>query len=77
MVSPQLELFRQALPKRPYCTDDLASGLQIQVPAVTRHDLGQRSLDAREPIRMVVLRALDAYGVAVPKEAIVDRRKIR
>jgi len=51
--------------------------LQIQVPAVTRHDLGQRSLDAREPIRMVVLRALDAYGVAVPKDAIVDRRKIR
>ena len=51
--------------------------LQIQVPAVTRHDLGQRSLDAREPIRMVVLRALDAYGVAVPKEAIVDRWKIR
>ena len=51
--------------------------LQIQVPAVTKRDLGQRALDAREPIRMVVLRALQAYGIAVPAEAIHDRRKQR
>lgn len=49
--------------------------LQIQVPGVTKRDLGQRALDAREPIRMIVLRALQAYGVNVPPEAISDRRK--
>ncbi|MFN3475472.1 MAG: hypothetical protein ACK4ZW_15645 [Blastomonas sp.] len=49
--------------------------LQIQVPGVTKRDLGQRALDAREPIRMIVLRALQAYGVKVPPEAISDRRK--
>lgn len=49
--------------------------LQIQVPGVTKRDLGQRALDAREPIRMIVLRALQAYGVNVPSEAISDRRK--
>ena len=36
--------------------------LQVQVPIATKRDLGQRSLDTREPIRMVVLRALAAYG---------------
>lgn len=49
--------------------------LQIQVPSETKRDLGQRALDAREPIRMVVLRALAAYGVTVPEGAITDRRK--
>jgi hypothetical protein len=49
--------------------------LQIQVPAATKRDLGQRALDTREPIRMVVLRALAAYGVTVPEGAITDRRK--
>lgn len=49
--------------------------LQIQVPAVTKRDLGQRALDNREPIRMIVLRALQAYGVKVPTDAISDRRK--
>ncbi|BAI95289.1 hypothetical protein SJA_C1-04550 [Sphingobium indicum UT26S] len=42
---------------------------------MTKRDLGQRALDAREPIRMIVLRALEAYGVNVPPEAISDRRK--
>lgn len=51
--------------------------LQIQVPPVTKRDLGQRALDAREPIRMIVLRALQAYGVTVPADAIADRRKQR
>lgn len=49
--------------------------LQIQIPPETKRDLGQRSLDAREPIRMIVLKALSAYGVIVPKGAITDRRK--
>ncbi len=51
--------------------------LQIQVPAATKRDLGQRALDQREPIRMIVLRALQAYGVTVPADAIQDRRKQR
>jgi hypothetical protein len=51
--------------------------LQVQVPPVTKRDLGQKALDAREPIRMIVLRALQAYGVKVPAEAIADRRKQR
>ncbi|SNS97287.1 hypothetical protein SAMN06295955_108171 [Sphingopyxis indica] len=49
--------------------------LQVQVPTATKRDLGQRALDSREPIRMVVLRALAAYGVVVPEGAIADRRK--
>jgi hypothetical protein len=51
--------------------------LQIQVPAVTKHQLALKALETREPIRMVVLRALDAYGVEVPADAIWDRRKRR
>jgi hypothetical protein len=51
--------------------------LQVQVPAITKRDLGQKALDSREPIRMVVLRALQAYGVTVPVDAIWDRRKPR
>ena len=49
--------------------------LQVQGPIATKRDLGQRSLYTREPIRMVVLRALAAYGVVVPDGAITDRRK--
>lgn len=51
--------------------------LQIQIPSVTKRDLGQRALDGREPIRMIVLRALKEYGVTVPADAIQDRRKKR
>lgn len=51
--------------------------LQIQVPSVTKHHLGIRAAETREPIRVVVLRALKAYGVTVPDEAISDRRKKR
>ncbi|MCY1649193.1 hypothetical protein OVA11_19665 [Caulobacter sp. SL161] len=51
--------------------------LQIQVPASTKHDLAVKAALAREPIRVLVLKALQAYGVAVPDEAIHDRRKTR
>jgi hypothetical protein len=51
--------------------------LQIEVPAVTKHDLGIQAAKTREPIRVVVLRALKAYGLTVPDEAISDRRKRR
>jgi hypothetical protein len=49
--------------------------LQIQVPAVTKRNLGIRAVETREPIRVIVLKALKAYGVAVPAEAITDRRR--
>lgn len=49
--------------------------LQIQVPSATKYDLGLKALNEREPIRMVVLRALKAYGINVPSDAICDRRK--
>jgi len=48
--------------------------LQIQVPAITKRYLGIKAVETREPIRVIVLRALKAYGVTVPAEAIADRR---
>lgn len=57
--------------------DAVDEHLQVQVPAVTKRALGQRALDDREPIRMIVLRALKAYGLEVPADAIQDRRKQR
>jgi hypothetical protein len=57
--------------------DEVDEYLQIQVPSVTKHQLGIRAAETREPIRVVVLRALKAYGVTVPDEAISDRRKRR
>ncbi len=59
----------------PSATLEKDEHLQIQVPAETKFDLGLKALHAHEPIRMIVLRALDAYGVAVPPDAIRDRRK--
>ena len=57
--------------------DEFDEHLQIQVPAVTKRHLGIRAVETREPIRVIVLRALQAYGVPVPPEAIADRRKRR
>lgn len=54
---------------------DAEEHLQIQVPSETKYDLRLKALNDRESIRMVVLRALHAYGVDVPVDAICDRRK--
>ncbi|MFN0190549.1 MAG: hypothetical protein ACKVP5_01050 [Aestuariivirga sp.] len=51
--------------------------LQIQVPAITKRHLGIQAAKTREPIRVIVLRALKAYGVPVPRKAITDRRRKR
>lgn len=48
--------------------------LQVQVPAITKHDLALKALESREPMRMVVLRALRAYGIKVPAKEIANRR---
>jgi hypothetical protein len=57
--------------------DVIGEHIQIQVPAITKRYLGIRAVETREPIRVIVLRALQAYGVPVPDEAISDRRKKR
>ena len=65
---------KQAMEVSPDVVDE---HLQIQVPAITKRHLGIRAVETREPIRVIVLRALQAYGVPVPDEAISDRRKKR
>jgi hypothetical protein len=57
--------------------DEVDEHLQIQVPAITKRHLGIRAVETREPIRVIVLRALQAYGVPVPAHAISDRRRKR
>lgn len=57
--------------------EDPDEHLQVQIPASTKRYLGHRAVETREPIRMIVLKALDAYGVPVPPQAISDRRKHR
>ena len=54
---------------------DIEEHLQIQVPSETKYDLRLKALNGRESIRMVVLKAFQAYGVDVPIDAICDRRK--
>ena len=49
----------------------------MQISASTKRHLGHMAVETHEPIRMIVLRALDAYGVPVPEEAIWDRRRRR
>jgi hypothetical protein len=48
--------------------------LQVQVPAVTKRNLGIKAAETRQPLRVIVLKALKAYGVTVPADAIFDRR---
>ena len=48
--------------------------LQIRIPSSTRQHLGIRAAESRETMRVIVLKALQAYGVPVPKAAMVDRR---
>ena len=49
--------------------------LQVQVPASTKQAIHIRSAETGDPMRVLVLRALAAYGFPVPEEAITDRRK--
>lgn len=51
--------------------------LQKEVPSATRQDLAMSAVKARKSIRIVVLRASDAYDVEDPQGAIRDRRKAR
>lgn len=49
--------------------------LQVLLPAATKREIALRAAESGETIRMVVRRALDAYGLHVPKESLVDQRK--
>ncbi len=63
--------------KHPVANDDVDEHLQVQVPALTKRHLDVRAAETREPIRLIVLKALEAYGIPVPKGAISDRRRKR
>lgn len=49
--------------------------LQVQVPAATKRAIHIRSAETGDPMRVLVLKALAAYGFPVPEEALIDRRK--
>ena len=49
--------------------------LQLFLPAATKREITLRAAESGETIRVIVLRALVAYGFHVPKESLVDRRK--
>lgn len=49
--------------------------LQLFLPAATKREIAVRAAETGETIRVVVLRALHAYGFAVPSSSLVDRRK--
>ena len=49
--------------------------LQLFLPSVTKREITLRAAESGETIRVIVLRALDAYGLHVPKKSLVDRRK--
>ena len=51
--------------------------LQVQVPAATKRAIHIRSAETGDPMRVLVLKALAAYGFPVPEHALVDRRKPR
>jgi hypothetical protein len=53
------------------------ANLQLQVPKSTKRDLQIRSAEAGEPMRLLVLKALAAYGIHVPEDSLIDRRKPR
>lgn len=53
--------------------DDKA--LQVQIPAATKRAIHMRSAETGDPMRVLVLKALAAYGFPVPEDALVDRRK--
>lgn len=49
--------------------------LQLFLPAATKREIAVRAAETGETIRVVVLRALHAYGFKVPSGSLVDRRK--
>lgn len=51
--------------------------LQVTVPRETKRSLKIRAAETGDPMRLIVLRALAAAGIAVPKKELQDRRKAK
>lgn len=51
--------------------------LQITVPRVTKKSLKIRAAESGDPMRIIVLRALAAAGIDVPRKELRDRRKAK
>lgn len=49
--------------------------LQITVPQVTKKSLKMRAAESGETMRVIVLKALAAAGIQVPRTELQDRRK--
>ncbi len=49
--------------------------LQITVPQSTKRSLKMTAAQSGEPMRLIILKALMAVGISVPKEELLDRRK--
>lgn len=66
MIDDQLELFQSRLPEKPYCTDDLSSGLQIRpMKTATR----RRYIQANPPwLRSWLIFDIDRAGAALAWE---------
>lgn len=58
-------------------TDKQEATLQVQIPASTKRALHILAASSGETMRIHVLKALAAYGVDVPSDALVDRRRVR
>lgn len=51
--------------------------LQITVPRSTKRSLKVAAAQSGEPMRLIILKALLAVGISVPKEELHDRRKVK
>lgn len=54
---------------------DREDTLQIAIPAETKRSLRVKAAESGETMRVIVLRALDAVGIQVPKGELKDRRR--
>ena len=49
--------------------------LQLQIPASSKKELQLKAAQDGVTVRVVVLRALEAYGIAIPESELIDREK--
>jgi len=58
-------------------TTETGENLQVSIPYLTKKSLKIRAAETGDPMRVIVLKALAAIGIDVPKEELKDRRKIK
>jgi len=51
--------------------------LQVSIPCLTKKSLKIRAAETGDPMRVIVLKALEAIGIDVPREELKDRRKVK